>query len=87
MIAQALRVRRGAPRPRGWAGYLAKSKEKSHTRMKHHGKPHHTAVSTHHWLPPAYKHALRGEKRKCNENPESANGRRSERPTDPGRRN
>ena len=47
-----LRVRRGAPRPRGWAGNLAKSKEKTHTRMKHHGKPHHTAVSTHHWLPP-----------------------------------
>ena len=49
---RALRVRRGAPRPRGWAGYLARSKEKTHTRMKHHGKPHHTAVSTHHWLPP-----------------------------------
>ena len=28
---RALRVRRGAPRPRGWAGYLAKSKEKQHT--------------------------------------------------------
>ena len=49
---RALRVRRGAPRLRGWAGYLAKSKEKTHTRMKHHGKPHHTAVSTRYWLPP-----------------------------------
>jgi len=29
---------RAAPLERGWAGYLAKSKEKTHIRMKHHGK-------------------------------------------------
>ena len=27
---RALRARRGAPRPREWAGYLAKSKENTH---------------------------------------------------------
>ena len=36
---RALRERRGAPRPRGWAGYLAKSKEK-HTNEAWQTTPH-----------------------------------------------
>ena len=37
---RALRARRGAPRPRRWAGYLAKNKEKIYERsMANHTTP------------------------------------------------
>ena len=57
---RALRARRGAPRPRGWAGgpvicYLAKSKEKTHEQsMANHTTPPFQVVAG---LPPE-KHML-----------------------------